>query len=202
MTINIDALQLKRGNRRKRQRAMFDNGNGGLDMIIVEVESIQPQGTKATVKKPFSDDLIDVVFISSAFDCRGKWRLDENGDIEKDDSANLVSIETARLKAGNLAVAEISAQLKATGALGSLDQSSFDELNEAGNEVFTALAKGQFITAIQAWRSVFSADSLSLVVVAFVSADFFDGLNSSVDAIIRARIKQFDGLSDAQIDSL
>ncbi len=98
--------------------------------------------------------------------------------------------------------------MKGDGALLSVvTETQFDQLNEAGRPVSTALSDGQFQTALKQWRSIFSLqssapDHLQPIVAAFASTQLFDDLNIAVTAIIKAKIKEWDGLTDAQLAAL
>lgn len=200
-------MSVRRGARRQRI-IIFDSENKAEQMRHIEVDSIQPHQTELSdgAKAALSIAGQRAAYVSSSFDARGLWRLNDGGNLEQYEESDDVGLERSRFNAGQLASAEISVEMKKDG--GVLGESSpitdqqFDELNSIAEPVWSALTKGQFITALQRWRSIFGADSINVYVVAFRQTAEFAALDSSVSSIIGARILSFDGKTQAFIDAL
>lgn len=145
-----------------------------------------------------------------------QWQLTDDGELQEyvpppnsvEAKEQLKSIELARLSAGREATAEIAVAMKGDGAaLQALSDEQFEGLNTAGEPVSSALLKGQFQTALKRWRSIFADPTTapfeySALITAFIATPVFTALDAAVVAIIKAKIKEFDELTDEQIEQL
>lgn len=154
---------------------------------------------------------VDGYYFGADLDHNKSWMLDANGNaVERPiESGSSLSVELARLDAGRIATAEFAVAMKGDGGVlnsrSSITADHFRQLNDAGEPVSWALAKGQFGTALERWREIFSANttvSQRALIVLFIKTDQFAALDLAVESIIKAKMKEWDGLTDAQLAAL
>lgn len=207
--MDIEILKIKAftGSRlavRANRKFAYEVGAGG--------QLINGRNVKLTQGESLPDGLVEA---PPDLDKKKRWAIVGGNFVEYFPSpesaevqARLKSRELDRLEGGRDATAEIAVEMKGDdAALNILTDQQFEALNQAGEPVSSALLKGQFQTALSRWRQIFSADSTAAVelrptISAFVSTQLFSDLNAAVVAIIKAKIKEWDGLTDEQLAAL